>query len=113
MDATAARAYQLLNRLLAGETLAKAFRKAPFLVPLSAQWTEATPNRELYDWSWRLDLEGIANVDLALAFPPADIRDCGPAVVAYDPDPAEATRSPPTGSWTPSSPPSPSSTTIC
>jgi microcystin degradation protein MlrC len=92
MDATAARVYLLLKRLLAGESQAKAFRKAPFLVPLSAQWTEATPNRELYDLVMALDLEGVANVDLALAFPPADIRDCGPAVVAYDPDPAEAAR---------------------
>jgi microcystin degradation protein MlrC len=92
MDVTAARVYRLLTRLLAGETFAKALRKAPFLVPLSAQWTDASPNRGLYDLVMALELEGIANVDLALAFPPADIRDCGPAVVAYDPDPIEAAR---------------------
>ena len=92
MDVTATRVYGLLTRLLAGEKFAKAFRKAPFLVPLSAQWTDTSPNRELYDLVMALDLEGVANVDLALAFPPADIRDCGPAVVAYDPDAGEAAR---------------------
>ena len=92
MDVTAMRVYRLLTRLLAGETFAKAFRKAHFLVPLSAQWTDASPNRELYDLVMALELDGVANVDLALAFPPADIRDCGPSVVAYDPDPRLAAR---------------------
>ncbi len=90
MDVTAMRAYRQLQRLLAGETMAKAFRKAPFLVPLTAQWTDAPPNRALYDMVMAEELDGVANVDLALAFPPADIRDCGPAVVAYDPDPERA-----------------------
>ena len=90
MDVTAVRVYGLLQRLLAGERLAKAFRKAPFLVPLTAQWTDAPPNRELYDRVMAEELDGVANVDLALAFPPADIHECGPAVVAYDPDPQRA-----------------------
>ena len=90
MDVTAVRVYRQLQRILAGETMAKAFRKSPFLVPLTAQWTDAPPNRALYDMVMAEELDGVANVDLALAFPPADIRDCGPAVVAYDPDPERA-----------------------
>ncbi len=90
MDVTAVRVYRQLQRILAGETMAKAFRKSPFLVPLTAQWTDAPPNRALYDMVMAEELDGVANVDLALAFPPADIHDCGPAVVAYDPDPERA-----------------------
>ena len=92
MEQTGARAWILLRRLLAGERLAKAFRKAPFLVPLPAQWTEAAPTRHLYDRVMALELEGTAGVDLALAFPPADILECGPAVIAYDRDPRLAAR---------------------
>ena len=92
LEQTGARVYGLLRRLLAGERLHKAFRKSPFLVPLTAQWTDAEPNRSFYDMVTGLELEGTACVDLALAFPPADIAECGPAAVAYDPDPAVAKR---------------------
>ena len=85
MAATGERAYHLLSHLMAGGRLSKAFRKLPFLVPLSAQWTGATPNRELYE-----QIEGydgsVVSIDLALGFPPADIQECGAAVVAYDAD---------------------------
>ncbi len=90
MEVTGERCYRLLQRLLAGEILHKGFAKSPFLVPLSAQWTDAEPNRGFYDLIMAQDLEGVANSDLALAFPPADILECGPASVAYDPDPARA-----------------------
>ncbi|MFQ5958491.1 MAG: MlrC C-terminal domain-containing protein, partial [Alphaproteobacteria bacterium] len=70
--------------------LAKAFRKVPFLVPLTAQCTDFEPNASLYARVSALEAEGTASVDLAEGFPPADIRECGPAVVAYDPDPAKA-----------------------
>ena len=90
MDATGRRCYRLLMRLLAGETLYKGFARSPFLVPLTAQWTDAPPNRDFYDDIMARDLGGIANSDLALGFPPADIFECGPAAVAYDPDPAAA-----------------------
>ncbi len=84
------RCYRLLTRLLAGETLHKGFARSPFLVPLTAQWTDARPNRGFYDLVMSQELDGIAGSDLALAFPPADIRECGPAAVAYDPDPERA-----------------------
>ena len=91
MDATGARACGLLDRALAGERFAKAFHKAPFLVPLSAQCTEEEPNRSLYQEVVRL-AGGVAGIDLALGFPPADIRECGLGVVAYDSDEAAAKR---------------------
>lgn len=90
MAATGARASAMLDRALAGERLAKAFRKAPFLVPLPDQCTDFEPNRTLYERVVALEKDGAAGVDLALGFPPADIKECGISVVAYDPDPAAA-----------------------
>ncbi len=86
MAATGERAYDLLRHLMAGGQLSKAFRRLPFLVPLPAQWTGATPNRELYAQVHGYD-GNVVSVDLALGFPPADIQECGAAIVAYDADP--------------------------
>lgn len=90
MESTAARAYALLDRLLAGETFAKAFRKAPFLVPLTAQCTDFEPNRSLYQRIAEMEGDAAAGIDLALGFPPADILECGLSVVAYDTDQGRA-----------------------
>ena len=89
MEPTGARACALLGRALAGEGLAKAFRKGPYLIPLTAQCTDFEPNRALYR---RVDAlaGGVAGVDLAEGFPSADIRECGPAAVAYDADAVSA-----------------------
>ena len=86
MEITGERCYRLLTRLLAGQTLHKGFARSPFLVPLSAQWTDAQPNCSFYDRIVDQELQGLATSDLALGFPPADILECGPASVAYDPD---------------------------
>lgn len=85
-DATGARAGALLDRALDGARFAKAFRKAPFLVPLTAQCTDFEPNRSLYQQVKEMDGAAAASVDLALGFPPADIHECGLGVVAYDVD---------------------------
>ncbi len=90
MDATGRRCYRLMRHLLAGSVLHKGFARSPFLVPLPAQWTGAPPARDLYDAVAARELEGLAGCDLALGFPPADIAECGPATVAYDPDPGRA-----------------------
>ena len=86
MASTGARAGAMLDRALAGERFAAAFRKAPFLVPLPDQCTDFEPTRSLYERVVALESGGAAGVDLALGFPPADIEECGLAVVAYDPD---------------------------
>ncbi len=90
MDETGRRCYRLAMRLLSGETLAKGFARSPFLVPLPSQWTGAPPNSGFYDDIRQREHAGVASADLALGFPPADIAECGPAALAYDPDPAVA-----------------------
>lgn len=90
MAETGARCYPILRRLLSGETLYHAMRQASFLVPLSAQYTGASPCRELYQLLPRENGPGQAHCDIAMGFPPADIYDAGPAVVAYAPTQAEA-----------------------
>jgi microcystin degradation protein MlrC len=87
MAETGARAYELLEPLLAGFKLHKAMRKIPFLFPLTAQCTDFEPCRSIYA---PLDAisqtPGLNNIDFATGFPPADIAECGAAVVAYGVD---------------------------
>ncbi len=90
MAETGARAFALLRRQLAGERLHGAFRQAPFLVPLSAQYTGATPCRELYALLDAAAEGELVSADIAMGFPAADIFDAGPAVVAYATGPAAA-----------------------
>lgn len=88
MAATGARCLPLLSRVIADGPPAKAFRQAPFLIPLQAQYTGADPCRGLYA---RLgDLPAGATADIALGFTAADIPDAGPSVVAYAEDQARA-----------------------
>nr|WP_316626967.1 M81 family metallopeptidase [uncultured Brevundimonas sp.] len=89
MAETGRHAADLLDRIFAKGKPAKALRKASFLTPLQAQYTEMAPNDALYGM---LAQQGPAvwRCDLAAGFPPADIRECGPAVVAYGDDQAAA-----------------------
>lgn len=94
MAATGARAFELLEFLLAGHRLYKAMRKIPFLFPLTSQCTDFEPCRSLYGALDAMSLKpGMSDVDFATGFPPADIAECGAAVVAYgvDEDTVEAT----------------------
>ncbi|MDH3630688.1 MAG: M81 family metallopeptidase [Gammaproteobacteria bacterium] len=94
MAATGARAFELLEFLLAGHRLHKAMRKIPFLFPLTSQCTDFEPCRSLYGVLDAMSLRpGMSDVDFATGFPPADIAECGAAVVAYgvDEDTVEAT----------------------
>lgn len=84
MADTGARAAEVLMRLLAGERIAgKALRKADYLIPLQDQCTLFEPNRTLYADLEAIGRQGPLTMDLALGFPPSDIHDCGPGVVAY------------------------------
>ena len=92
MAETGKRAYRLLRRHLSGEPIFKAFRQLPFLIPLQAQYTGASPCQELYG---RLDdiISGpVISADIAMGFTAADIRDLGPSVVAYATDQRTADR---------------------
>ena len=89
MAETGTRALELLATILAGRPLHKAMRKIPFLIPLTSQCTDFEPCKSIYG---SLDAAGLSpglnNVDFATGFPPADIHECGAAVVAYGVDPA-------------------------
>ena len=87
MAACGARACEQLQFLLSGQTLFKAMRKIPFLVPLTSQCTDFEPCRSLYRSLQTMGgAGGVSSVDFAAGFPPADIAECGPAVVAYGTD---------------------------
>jgi microcystin degradation protein MlrC len=89
MASTGIRAYGVLESLLAGRPLHKAMRKIPFLFPLTSQCTSFDPCKSIYDGLPEMRAEaGIDNVDFATGFPPADIDECGAAVVAYGEDAA-------------------------
>ncbi len=60
----------------------RAFRKLPFLVPLHAQCTDCEPSRSLYA---NLPADGTlasGTADVAFGFPAADVRMCGPSILA-------------------------------
>ncbi|MBT8435168.1 MAG: M81 family metallopeptidase, partial [Gammaproteobacteria bacterium] len=87
MAATGVRAFELLEFLIAGHKLHKAMRKIPFLFPLTSQCTDFEPCRSLYGALDAMSLRpGMSDIDFATGFPPADIAECGAAVVAYGVD---------------------------
>jgi microcystin degradation protein MlrC len=87
MAVTGARAYELLSTIMSGQSLHKAMRKIPFLFPLSSQCTDFDPCKSIYHQLTEMSLRpGLANVDFATGFPPADIAECGAAIVAYGQD---------------------------
>ncbi|MFI4987593.1 MAG: M81 family metallopeptidase [Alphaproteobacteria bacterium] len=84
MAETGGRAAALLDGMLRrGKPLEKAFRKLPYLIPLTFQCTLIEPARGLYGLAAALEGGQVASVSFATGFPLADIRECGPAVLAY------------------------------
>ena len=87
MAVTGARAFEMTSTLMGGQSLHKAMRKIPFLFPLSSQCTDFDPCKAIYGQLDEISLRpGMENVDFATGFPPADIAECGAAVVAYGAD---------------------------
>ncbi len=84
MAQTGQRVFDLLLQMLSsGKKLAKAYRQVPYLIPLSSQHTGSVPCSK---WLQKIEEpqdDGIDSVDIAYGFPPADIFNCGPAVVTY------------------------------
>lgn len=87
MAVTGARAWTRLRALLTGSRPARAFRQAPFLVPLHAQTTDVEPARTLCA---ELPDASDAHVELAFGFTAADGPDTGPSVIAYASEQSEA-----------------------
>ena len=93
MAETGARAAELLAVLVRRrKPLAKAFRKLPYLMPLTGQCTLVEPAKSLYALAGQLERREVAGVSFATGFPLADIRECGPAVLAYATGEAAAAR---------------------
>lgn len=86
MAETGARACRLLERIRREGKPAKAFRQIPFLIPLTFQCTMIEPAQGIYRRLAAMETAGVMSLSFAPGFPPADIHDCGPAVVAYGQD---------------------------
>ena len=69
----------MTNGLLKGSFF-KSFRQIPFLIPITAQSTHHEPAKSLYA---ELPDDTSLSADIAMGFPPVDIPDCGPSVLAY------------------------------
>jgi len=86
MAETGGRVAQALDDILHGRRPKpkKAYRRIPFLLPLTTQCTMLSPSKEIYDELGELEGgSGVAAVSYTPGFPPADIDECGPAVFAY------------------------------
>ena len=85
MAETGARAFELMSAALKSKSIYGGMRKIPFLFPLTSQCTDFEPCRSIYRdiKSYAEDDESILIAEFATGFPPADIYDCGAAVVAY------------------------------
>ena len=97
MAATGSRAAELLDRLIREKRpLYKAFRQADFLIPLVWQCTLAEPTKGVFDLMDEIEKgsaqgglshnQGIVSITHTPGFPPADIKECGPALVVYGRD---------------------------
>jgi microcystin degradation protein MlrC len=83
----------LLDRLVGGTPCFRALRKAPFLIPLTWQCTLIEPAASIYRRLEELESEpGILSTSFTPGFPPADIRECGPAVIVQATTQAAADR---------------------
>ncbi len=94
MADTGARAARYLDALLNGaDRPAKARRVVPFLMPLTGQCTMVEPTQGVYERLAEIEGEaGVRHVSFTPGFPPADIHDCGPVVIAYGDSQEDADR---------------------
>jgi microcystin degradation protein MlrC len=86
MAETGARACALLNAALAGQKIVGGMRKIPYLFPLTSQCTDFEPCKSIYRAVTRLSAPSILSADFATGFPPADINECGAAMLVYATD---------------------------
>jgi microcystin degradation protein MlrC len=102
MAATGGRAARLLDRLLKDRRpLYKAYRQIDFLIPLVWQCTLMEPTRGVFELLAEIESgsaaagaaipggshnQGIVSITHTPGFPPADIKECGPALVVYGHD---------------------------
>jgi microcystin degradation protein MlrC len=90
---TGARAARFLDERLHGRRrTGKALRKLPFLIPLTAQCTLIEPCAGLYRDLQAIEEASGVLLSFAQGFPPADIGECGPSVMAHADTQSEAER---------------------
>jgi microcystin degradation protein MlrC len=75
-----------------GTEPAKAMRRMPFLIPVTAGCSMIAPAKELYETLEAIEAETGVHLNFTPGFPPADIADCGPAVFGYGSDQATVDR---------------------
>ena len=86
---TGRRAARLLGRILeTGTKPHKAFCHLPYIIPLTQQCTLIEPAKGLAEAAAALARDGAAipavmDVSFAAGFPPADVPECGPTILAY------------------------------
>ncbi len=93
MAVTGRRAAELLHKLLSDKrAVYRAYRQLDFLIPLVWQCTFIEPAKSIFDLVGELEAgershnQGIVSVTHTPGFPPADIAQCGPALVVYGHD---------------------------
>jgi microcystin degradation protein MlrC len=90
---TGRRVGRWLDRVRAwGPRPAKAMRRMPFLIPVTAGCSMISPGKELYAELEAIEAETGVHLSFTPGFPPADIADCGPAVFGYGADQATVQR---------------------
>ena len=89
-DSGARLVHETLGWLKRGTRPAKAFAQGAYLIPIHAQSTLIDPMRGLVVVQRQADRQHRAVTSLLPGFPPADIHDCGPSVLAYAPDQSRA-----------------------
>lgn len=83
MAQTGSRAAALLDRLMAGERFARAFRGIDYLIPISWQCTQLEPCRSIYARLAALEGDECPSLSFLPGFPAADFPECGATVLAY------------------------------
>ena len=66
-----------------GRPTVRAFRKLPFLLPLNFQCTLVEPSVSICRKSAEGEGGDVLNLCYGAGFPPSDLSDCGPGVVAH------------------------------
>lgn len=83
MAETGERCAALMARVLSEGKPAKAWRKLNFLISINWQCSLIEPARSAYAAMAAGETGPVWSLSFTPGFPPADIRDCGPAVLAY------------------------------
>ena len=81
---TGQRAARILSTILErGRPTARKFVKLPFLIPLNFQCTMVSPSADIVAASVEGEGGDVLNLCYGAGFPPSDLAECGPGVVAH------------------------------